>query len=117
MIKKLRYILKNYYKFAYIVEHIKEISFLVDNYELIRDLDKDVYELKDTTAALDEHICNVEKSMRENFITLESKKKEKKGPGYAIDGVPKAQKEYILGLLREDGESVLEEKMKERGNK
>ena len=99
MIKKLRYILKNYYKFAYIVEHIKEISFLVDNYELIRDLDKDVYKLK------------------EQMVTLESKKKEKKGPGYAIDGVPKAQKEYILGLLREDGESVLEEKMKERGNK
>lgn len=99
MIKKLRYILKNYYKFAYIVEHIKEISFLVDNYELIRDLDKDVYKLK------------------EQIVTLESKKKEKKGPGYAIDGVPKGQKEYILGLLREDGESVLEEKMKERGNK
>lgn len=99
MIKKLRYILKNYYKFAYIVEHIKEISFLVENYELIRDLDKDVYKLK------------------EQIVTLESKKKEKKGPGYAIDGVPKAQKEYILGLLREDGESVLEEKMKERGNK
>ena len=55
--------------------------------------------------------------MREQFITLESKKKEKKGPGYAIDGVPKGQKDYILGLLREDGESVLEEKMKERGNK
>lgn len=99
MIKKLRYILKNYYKFAYIVEHTKEISFLVENYELIRDLDKDVYKLK------------------EQIVTLESKKKEKKGPGYAIDGVPKAQKEYILGLLREDGESVLEEKMKERGNK
>ena len=99
MIKKLRYILKNYYKFAYIVEHIKEISFLVDNYELIRDLDKDVYKLK------------------EQMVTLESKKKEKKGPGYAIDGVPKGQKDYILGLLREDGESVLEEKMKERGNK
>lgn len=99
MIKKLRYILRNYYKFAYIVEHIKEISFLVDNYELIRDLDKDVYKLK------------------EQIVTLESKKKEKKGPGYAIDGVPKGQKEYILGLLREDGESVLEEKMKERGNK
>lgn len=99
MLKKLRYILKNYYKFAYVVEHIKEISFLVENYELIRDLDKDVYKLK------------------EQIVTLESKKKEKKGPGYAIDGVPKAQKEYILGLLREDGESVLEEKMKERGNK
>lgn len=99
MIKKLRYILRNYYKFAYIVEHIKEISFLVENYELIRDLDKDVYKLK------------------EQIVTLESKKKEKKGPGYAIDGVPKGQKEYILGLLREDGESVLEEKMKERGNK
>ena len=99
MLKKLRYILKNYYKFAYIVEHIKEISFLVENYELIRDLDKDVYKLK------------------EQIVTLESKKKEKKGPGYAIDGVPKGQKEYILGLLREDGESVLEEKMKERGNK
>lgn len=99
MIKKLRYILKNYYKFAYIVEHIKEISFLVENYELIRDLDKDVYKIK------------------EQIVTLESKKKEKKGPGYAIDGVPKGQKDYILGLLREDGESVLEEKMKERGNK
>lgn len=99
MIKKLRYILKNYYKFAYIVEHIKEIIFLVENYELIRDLDRDVYKLK------------------EQIVTLESKKKEKKGPGYAIDGVPKGQKEYILGLLREDGESVLEEKMKERGNK
>ena len=99
MLKKLRYILKNYYKFAYIVEHIKEISFLVENYELIRDLDKDVYKLK------------------EQMVTLESKKKEKKGPGYAIDGVPKGQKDYILGLLREDGESVLEEKMKERGNK
>lgn len=99
MIKKLRYILKNYYKFAYIVEHIKEIVFLVENYELIRDLDKDVYKLK------------------EQIVTLESKKKEKKGPGYAIDGVPKGQKEYILGLLREDGESVLEEKMRERGNK
>ena len=99
MIKKLRYILKNYYKFAYIVEHTKEIAFLVENYELIRDLDKDVYKLK------------------EQIVTLESKKKEKKGPGYAIDGVPKGQKDYILGLLREDGESVLEEKMKERGNK
>lgn len=99
MIKKLRYILKNYYKFAYIVEHTKEIAFLVENYELIRDLDKDVYKLK------------------EQIVTLESKKKEKKGPGYAIDGVPKRQKEYILGLLSEDGESVLEEKMKERGNK
>lgn len=99
MIKKLRYILKNYYKFAYIVEHTKEIAFLVENYELIRDLDKDVYKLK------------------EQIVTLESKKKEKKGPGYAIDGVPKGQKEYILELLREDGESVLEEKMKERGNK
>lgn len=99
MIKKLRYILKNYYKFAYIVEHIKEIAFLVENYELIRDLDRDVYKLK------------------EQIVTLEGKKKEKKGPGYAIDGVPKGQKEYILGLLREDGESVLEEKMRERGNK
>ena len=99
MIKKLRYILKNYYKFAYIVEHTKEIAFLVENYELIRDLDKDVYKLK------------------EQMVMLESKKKEKKGPGYAIDGVPKGQKEYILGLLREDGESVLEEKMKERGTK
>lgn len=99
MIKKLRYILKNYYKIAYVVEHCKEIAFLVENYELIRDLDKDVYKLK------------------EQIVTLESKKKEKKGPGYAIDGVPKGQKEYILGLLREDGESVLEEKMKERGNK
>ena len=99
MLKKLRYILKNYYKFAYIVEHIKEIAFLVENYELIRDLDKDVYKLK------------------EQMTMLESKKAGNNTKSYSIAGVPKGQKDYVLGLIDESGGDVLEKKMMKRGDK
>ena len=99
MLKKLRYILKNYYKFAYIVEHTKEIAFLVENYELIRDLDKDVYKLK------------------EKIVTLESKKAGNNTKSYSIAGVPKGQKDYVLGLIDESGGDVLEKKMMKRGDK
>lgn len=99
MIKKLRYILKNYYKIAYVVEHCKEIAFLVENYELIRDLDKDVYKLK------------------EKMTMLESKKAGNNTKSYSIAGVPKGQKDYVLGLINKTGEDVLEKKMMKRGDK
>lgn len=99
MIKKLCYILKNYYKITYVVEHIKEFSFLVENYEVIRDIDKDVYELK------------------EKMVTLESKKSGNNAKSYSIAGVPKGQKDYVLGLISDTEEDVLEKKMMKRGDK
>ena len=98
MIKKLRYILKNYYNLNYLITHIKEITFLVENYDLITTLYEDVYELKEKV---------------KEFSEKPSKDKKK----YSIAGVPKGQKEYVLGLMEETGDSVLDKKLNKRGDK
>ena len=93
MLKKLRYLLKNYDKIKYYVDRYDKLQYLIDySSEIERDYDNRL-------SKLEEKINNI---------------KEKKK--FSIAGVPKGQKEYVVGLLKQDGESVLEEKMRKRGD-
>lgn len=92
MIKKLKYLLKNYYKLVYLVEHLKEIQYLVDYLEDFKSMDKDIYELKKKVEELE----NIKRGTKR----------------YSIAGVPKGQKDYVVGLLKKDDSNSLENKMR-----
>lgn len=106
MLKKLKFLLKNYYKIEYLVEHMRELTYIIDNLEVYKKMDKDIYEL-----------ANKVKDYEARLIPLERNKSEKGDKNYSIAGVPKGQKDYVLGLIEETGDKVLEEKMKRRGEK
>ena len=106
MLKKLKFLLKNYYKIEYLVEHMRELTYIIDNLEVYKKMDKDIYEL-----------ANKVKDHEARLIPLERNKSEKGDKKYSIAGVPKGQKEYVLGLIDAKGDRVLEEKMKKRGEK
>lgn len=93
MLKKLRYVFKNYDRLKYLVDNFDELQYLVDYSHELR-------------AAYEDRLSKLEEKVNN---TKERKK-------FSIAGVPKGQKEYVVGLLKQDGESVLEEKMRKRGD-
>lgn len=92
MIKKLKYLLKNYDKITYLLEHFKELNYLVTYLEELKSMDKDIYELKHKVLELE----NIKKSTKR----------------YSVAGVPKGQKDYVLGLLKKDDSNSLENQMR-----